>query len=375
MRNLRFYYDEYKKQLAEIKTFIQSVELQKDVISELEISEKAGINNLNLSLQYSKIIKQVVESPIQYNAVIISVYGCFEQYIDNIFEAYCQALYDTIEDYDNFPQKMKEKHIKKLGDFLSNPQRYKNYELTNKQAVRNAAEAFYNPKEGFGNNKRLILTHGGNLKIEQITELASDLGIEDFERNVVSNYVFKEYFINREVFNEETYTRLISSGSKRLFEILDRLVEERNNVAHGWVESRIKLSDILNEYIDYMECLAESILEVLIKSIHITQYNNDKMYLIGKPLQVIDHHIVCINNQEILLRKGDYLLAVKNDRFKVLTIRTLQKDGIDIEGVYEKNIDIGIGFEKRVDLNVDEEYEIYCERELLNARSVIHWNS
>lgn len=375
MRNLRFYYDEYKKQLAEIKTFIQSVELQKDVISELEISEKEGDNTLNLSLRYSKIIKQVVESPIQYNAVIISVYGCFEQYIDNIFEEYCQALYDTIEDYDNFPKRMKEKHIKKLGDFLSNPQRYKNYDLTDKQAVRNAAEAFNNPKEGFGNNKRLILNHGGNLKIEQITELASDLGIEDFERNVVSNYVFKEYFINREVFNDETYTRLISSGSKRLFEILDRLVEERNNVAHGWVESRIKLSDILSEYIDYMECLAESILEVLIKSIHITQYNNGKMYLIGKPLKVIDHHIVCINNQEILLHKGDYLFAVKNDKFKVLTIRTLQKDGIDIEGVDEKNIDIGIGFEKRVDLNVDEEYEFYCERELLNARTVINRDS
>lgn len=375
MRNLRFYYDEYKKQLAEIKTFIQSVELQKDVISELEILEKAGNNTLNLSLQYSKIIKQVVESPIQYNAVIISVYGCFEQYIDNIFEEYCQALYDIIEDYDDFPKKMKEKHIKKLGDFLLNPQRYKNYDLTDKQAVRNAAEAFNNPKEGFENNKRLILTHGGNLKIEQITELASDLGIEEFERNVVSNYVFKEYFINREVFNEETYTRLISSGSKRLFEILDRLVEERNNVAHGWVESRIKLSDILSEYIDYMECLAESILEVLIKSIHVTQYNNGKMYLIGKPLKVIDHHILCINNQEILLHKGDYLFAVKNDKFKVLTIRTLQKDGIDIEGADEKNIDIGIGFEKRVDLNVDEEYEFYCERELLNARMVINRDS
>lgn len=375
MRNLRFYFDEYKKQLVEIKTFIRSVELQKDVISEMELLEKVDNKILNLSLQYSKIVKQVVESPIQYNAVIISIYGCFEQYIDNIFEEYCQALYDIIDNYDNLPKKMKEKHIKKLGDFLSNPQRYKNYDLTDKQAVKNAAEAFNNPKEGFGNNKRLILTHGGNLKIEQITELASDLGIEDFEKNVVSNYIFKGFFINREVFNEETYTRLISSGSKQLFEMLDRLVEERNNVAHGWVESRIKLSDISSEYIDYMECLAESILEVLIKSIRITQYNNGKMYLIGKPLKVIDHHIVCINNQEILLHKGDYLFAVKNDKFKVLTIRSLQKDGVDIDGVEEKNIDIGIGFEKRVDLNVDVEYEFYCERELLNARMVINRDS
>ena len=123
MRNLRFYFDEYKKQLVEIKTFIRSVELQKDVISEMELLEKVDNKILNLSLQYSKIVKQVVESPIQYNAVIISIYGCFEQYIDNLFEEYCQALYDIIDNYDNLPKKMKEKHIKKLGDFLSNPQR------------------------------------------------------------------------------------------------------------------------------------------------------------------------------------------------------------------------------------------------------------
>ena len=279
MINLRFYFDEYKRQLAEIRIFIQSVELQKDVISEIEFYEKQGEKKLNLSLQYSKIIKQVVETPIQYNAVIISIYGCFEQYIDNVFNEYCLAIYGVIDNYDNLPEKMKEKHIKKLGDFLSNPQRYKNYELTDKQAVKNAVAAFNNPKEGFGNNQKLILSHGSNLKIEQILELANDLGIKNFENSIVSNYLFKSYFFKREIFNEETYNRLISNGSKPLFEMLDRLVEERNNVAHGWVETRIKLSDIASEYIDYMECLAESILEALIKSIYIIQYENDKMCL------------------------------------------------------------------------------------------------
>ena len=79
-----------------------------------------------------------------------------------------------------------------------------------------------------------------------------------------------------------------------------------------------------------------------------------------------------INNKGILLHKEDYLLAVKNGRIKVLIIKSLQKDGVDIEGVEEKNIDIGVGFEKRVDLNVDEEYEFYCEKELLNVRAVIN---
>lgn len=286
------------------------------------------------------------------------------RYIDNVFNEYCLAIYGIIDNYDNLPEKMKEKHIKKLGDFLSNPQRYKNYDLTDKQAVKNAVEAFNNLKVGFGNNQKLILTHSSNLKIEQILELANDLGIKNFEKGILSNYLFKSYFFNREIFNEETYNRLISNGPKRLFEVLDRLVEERNNVAHGWVETRIKLSDIASEYIDYMECLAESILEVLINSIYIIQYDNEKMYLIGKPLKVIDHHIICINNREIVLHKEDYLLAVKGSKSKVLTIKSLQKDGVDIESIEEKNVDIGVGFEKRVDLNVDEKYEFYCERKL-----------
>lgn len=365
MNNLRFYFDEYKKKLAEIRTFIQSVELQKDMISEMEANIKGKDCDLTISLQYSKIVKRVVESPIQYNAVIISMYGCFEQYIDNIFNEYCQVIYGIIDNYDDLPEKMKEKHIKKLGEFLTNPQRYKNYDLTDKQAVKNAVEAFNNPKEGFGNNQKLILAHGSNLKIDQILELASDLGIKNFERNIASNHLFRTFFLNHEDINEETYNRLMSNGSKRLFEILDKLVEERNNVAHGWVESRIRLSDISSVYINYMECLAESILEVLIKSIYLIQYNNDNMYLIGKPLKVIDHHIICINNKGSSLSKGDYLIGVKNNKIKALEIKSIQKDRVNVDRIEEKNIDIGIGFEKRADLNIDKEYEFYCEKVLM----------
>ena len=62
------------------------------------------------------------------------------------------------------------------------------------------------------------------------------------------------------------------------------------------------------------------------------------------------------------MHKEDYLLAVKGNIIKVLTIKSIQKDGVDIEHIKEKNVDIGVGFEKRVDLNVDEKYEFYCEK-------------
>lgn len=366
MDNLRFYYEEFEKQLLEIKMFIQSIELQKDMISELDAGIDGYSNQIDKTLQYSEIIKQVVESPIQYNAVIISIYGCFERYIDNVFNNYCTKIYESIDDYGKLPEKLKEKHIKKLGDFLSNPQRYKNYELSVDQAIGNASIAFENPKIGLGNNQKLILSHGANLKIDQITELASDLGIASLEKSIVSHYLFKSYHIEQGDYSDETYTRFMAQDPKRLFEILDKLVEERNNVAHGWVENRIKLSDIASEFLGYMQCLAEVINDVLLKSIVNIKYQNTKLYPIGKPLKVFDHHIICINNKEVLLNKGDFLVAVKGEIIKVLLIESIQIESMGIEKLTDFNVDVGIGFKKREDLNVDENYEFYCDSSFLS---------
>ena len=367
MDNLRFYYEELEKQLIEIEMFIQSIELRKDMSSELGTRKDMFTNEIDKTLKYGEIIKQVVESPIQYNAVIISIYGCFEQYVDNVFSNYCVRVYESIDEYEKLPEKLKEKHIKKLGDFLANPQRYKNYELSVNQAIENAFVAFNDPKTGLGNNQKLVLSHGANLKIDQVTELANDLGINCFEKSIVSHYLFKLYHIYQKDYSEDTYTRLMNQDTKRLFEILDKLVEERNNVAHGWVENRIKLSDIASDFIGYIKCLTEVINDILLKSIATLEYKHAKLYAIGKPLKVFDHHIICINNGIVKLNKGDYLIAVKGEIVKVLLIESLQIDSNEIEKITKLNVDVGIGFKKREDLNVDEDYEFYCDNSFLSC--------
>lgn len=363
MINLQLQYQKLEEQLEYIQTYIQSIELQKNMISEIEnqITDQATLNSFPKTIDYSRIIKKVIASPIQYNAVIISIYGYFEQYIDNIFSTYCNELYSIVDTYDNLPDKLKEKHIKKLGDFLTNPQRYKNYDLTNVQAIKNAFYAFENPKTGFTNNQKLILSHSGNLKIEQISELANDLGIPDFEKSIANCYIFKNYQMQHNDYSKENYSNLVARNSKKLFNILEKIVDERNNVAHGWVENRISFSDIDNEYIEYIHYLSKSILEILILSLFNTKYNHGKLYFIGKPIEVYDHHIIGINNKGSLLKKNDYLYAIKDKAKKILRIESLQKDLKDIDEISEYNVDIGIGFTKHCDLNIDKNYEFYCD--------------
>ena len=241
MINLQLQYQKLEEQLEYIQTYIQSIELQKNMISEIEnqITDQATLNSFPKTIDYSRIIKKVIASPIQYNAVIISIYGCFEQYIDNIFSTYCNELYSIVDTYDNLPDKLKEKHIKKLGDFLTNPQRYKNYDLTNVQAIKNAFYAFENPKTGFTNNQKLILSHSGNLKIEQISELANDLGIPDFEKSIANCYIFKNYQMQHNDYSKENYSNLVARNSKKLFNILEKIVDEYSGYVHKVVKNMV----------------------------------------------------------------------------------------------------------------------------------------
>lgn len=119
MSDLQIYSEKFRRQLEEIQKYIFSLDMQKNVISELSILEKMGGStpNLEATLKYSKVLKDVIKTPIQYNAVIISIYGSLEQFINELFEGYCNLLYDAIDNYDNIPVKMREKHIKRLGNF------------------------------------------------------------------------------------------------------------------------------------------------------------------------------------------------------------------------------------------------------------------
>lgn len=185
--------------------------------------------------------------------------------------------------------------------------------------------------------------------------------IPDFEKSIANCYIFKNYQMQHNDYSKENYSNLVARNSKKLFNILEKIVDERNNVAHGWVENRISFSDIDNEYIEYIHYLSKSILEILILSLFNTKYNHGKLYFIGKPIEVYDHHIIGINNKGSLLKKNDYLYAIKDKAKKILRIESLQKDLKDIDEISEYNVDIGIGFTKHCDLNIDKNYEFYCD--------------
>ncbi len=360
MNGIQIYCEKFKKTIDEIKQFIEGIDLQKSMIRELiryDTDLKGKISN---TLQYGKIIKEIAVTPIQYNAVIISVYGCFEQFIDNVFDWYCNNLCNVASDYAELPQEIKDKHIKKLGDFLVNTQRYKSYNLDEINAIQNAYVAFDNPKDGLVKNRCLLLNHGGNLKIDQIKDLAKGLGVENFVQKITENIRFKSYFIEQGIHSEQTYQRLKGHDAKALFDVLNQLVEARNNVAHAWVEERIELNLVKEKWLEYLKILSEAICITIQTSFVEYLYNTGKLYGLGKPLDVIDGRIICINSGGVILKVEDNLIAKDGEgKIKLFKIKEIKVDGKSINETEDIERNIGIELVSQENLNIHKNFEFY----------------
>lgn len=365
MKNIQLCLDNLVKRLEKISDYLSSLDVQKSMIRELE-SEKTNEyfmeypDEFYSTMMYIEKIKSVALSPVQYNALIISIYGCFEEFIDKLFAEYINLLCLNISNYEELPEKLRDKHLKRLGDFLSNPQRYKNYGVTAQEAIDNCYLLLNSQKTiNFGENMPFVLAHSGNITMEQLVELMGELGINDALRKIVNNYNFIMYQKEYRDFTEDIIKRYASNNPSVLFSPLSAIVEARNNVAHGWEDNRSDYNGIRENMICFIECLSKALTEIIISSFLTRQYNRGRFKEFPKAIKVIDNHILCINNKDIMLHIGDYILALTKNDSKVLKIKGIQIDGVSVEEINEENIDIGIEFEKRADKNIKGEYT-YC---------------
>ena len=88
----------------------------------------AFLKDMNM-YEIKKRYVEIVNTPVTYNAIIISLYGCYESYVDKLADLLLDHWASTIKSYEDLSAKLKNKHIKKSGEFLTHPRRFRNYEL------------------------------------------------------------------------------------------------------------------------------------------------------------------------------------------------------------------------------------------------------
>ena len=74
-------------------------------------------------------LSSISRSTVSYNAVIISLYGCYENYVNSLIEELIRQISDNSSDYSDIPTDMRISNINLSSDFLNAKHRYKNFNL------------------------------------------------------------------------------------------------------------------------------------------------------------------------------------------------------------------------------------------------------
>ena len=356
LENIEEEYSAFCKRLDSINQYINLLDSEKNFFKSSLVDEE--IQEKDYIIKLIEDIKYNMNSQVIYNAIIISLYSCYENFIDNILIKYLETISNLGIKYEKLPKNILDNQIIQLGNYLSNTNRYKNYDLKYVDVINNLNNCL-NGESEYKLNTRILITHSGNLGIDSLKTLFSQIGINNIFEKIKYDKFFEEYYmIENDVADIEELRRIFGSiEEKILFTILFDLVNRRNGIAHSWNEDdRLSIQTIQDKYIKFFSVFGKAIKDIIINEIYNILFDNNLLYEFSTIHQVINNKIVCLNNGNQKITKNDYIYAVSGDnKTKTIKIINIQINRNDVELVEEMNVDIGI----EVDGYIKEGYKFY----------------
>lgn len=344
MKELLSAYNLFSNRVDDISSFIQNMMSSNDTWGSFE--------NFELSEEQQNLLNYVQSSggkTIQYNAVIISLYGCFENYIDTVFSRYLDFVFSGVSEYDNLPKKIKDKYTSKLSEYLIAPNRFYGIDIPTVKLLDDYLKVL-NSNFSETVNKTFLLMHSGNLRLEQLNTFMVEMGIQSPKSKIYSNTLMKSFHLDVLGYDEADYALKVSRDSQDLSMYLDKLVDQRNSVAHGWVESnRISIYDFNTYLIPYMKVLAEVLLRILLcESIQFLPKEETAKSFEEKPLAVYNHNIVCLHIIGQAVSIDDYMIYLSGDAPVCARIKCIQINKQHINKISGEECNIGIELDTRI---------------------------
>lgn len=355
MNAIRKERDKFLENLTGVEEFIVFNNEQGRVLEKL-CSSKVNIQAVDLGVVKKRFMK-IMSTPVTYNATIISIYGCYETYIDKISSLLLDFWKEKAGCYSEISESIRAKHMQKCGEFLSNPQRYQNMDITQMKVIKNLNMCLADEKM-YMLNKELLLSHSGNLGIGQLIQFFKELGIKESRTKILNDHQYIEYISKKYELSIEDARKLINnkkSDDKFLFKELSQLVEQRNKVAHGWsVDERLSSGYLSENIIPFMGMLGYVIADLFISEFVEILHVTNSLKKFDDAIAVYNKRILCINCKGANLKCNDYIYANTGKRYIALIIKELQYNNQTVVEV-TNNKNVGI----LVDFDIKKEWEFY----------------
>ncbi len=310
-------------------------------------------NGDRVSISLRQILSQSERKVFDYKLSILILYGAFENFVENIILSYLEKLNLSIEQFDDLPDEIKNSHTELSARLLEYIHAgYGKYDqITEEEVVKRLYSCICN-SERYRLNTIAYTHHSSNLRIDVVRELFNGVGLKGIDKKIVKEKTFLDKMkILDDNYSEDMNQKIIL---EKAFFRINEIVERRNDIAHGVddADENILSINVILDYCDYFTALAETIYSIVMKE-YISFMINKRSKIVhelGLPINIYGKNIVCLNNKNNQIRKGNYLAAKNSkDVVRVGRIVSIEIDGKQVD--YISN-EVGIDFGAKVDFQV-----------------------
>ncbi|MCD8450427.1 hypothetical protein LNI98_12080 [Tenacibaculum dicentrarchi] len=319
----------------EMKLLKFYIEFQNNSYKSQSKIEKNDPNSVLKTLTISKI-KQ-----FDFNSHIISIYGAYEYFIEQLLVRYLSEICSKTSSYELLPEDIKKNNLNKTLEVIKQIEYRKNQNVKPEKVIEILHKNINENSSTI--NINAFKNHTANFRISVIDNYFSEIGIKNISSLVRQYEPLKTHLKN-------TISDYSTKKSSIIFQPLEHICDLRNDIAHGVNNIQLINKTILFEYIDFMNTYTTSIFELVNNNYLMRIYEQNKNEI--EVLNIYNNQILCFNTKGLVIKKGSKILVKSENHFPnvyLTNIKGIQhnNDSINITEI-NKNIEIGVMLDKRI---------------------------
>lgn len=340
------------KNLRDLIEHIENNNKIKSFINDVQ-KEDSQFKQYSLWLDFNSVTSRVFE----YNSYIISLYGFFEQFIEQTLAEYIDTICSLYSNYNHLPKEIIDNNIKKNAELLSLLEYPKYKDVDGKYIIKNLYDSIHKKESII--NTIAFCHHTSNFRITGIIDYFKSVGVSNLGKNIGLHSPINKVL-------EDKYGNFSNLPITTIFSIIDELAERRNYIAHGVDKDDIldseQIINMCNFINDFSSSLSKSLNNSYLNIIHLTENNKltfNKKKL--KAIKIFGNKILCINSNNLNISLQSKILIVSNSipSYKLSNINNIQYNGKNIKEI-SPSLSVDIGLELSEKIKDKNKFYLFC---------------
>lgn len=289
-------FESFQAELSQIKDYIKHIKQVNDLMS-VDIIQNSSVFQI---FRTHFILFQTDKKIFEYKAIIISLYGLFEKYIELWVKEYLECL-SRVFDYNKLSDNIKNKHfelsMKLIGIVVDG--RYAKYSSLKKEDILYKLNKCITNNQLYDFNLDAFTMQSGNLTHSRIEEIFKTIDI------IISKELIKN--IELVILTELSVDQIQNKESSVIFAKVNELVERRNAIAHGAIIDNLLGLSELERYIEFLEKYCFAIFGVL-DEMDIRNHTIEKYQQVSCKGVFSGKEIIGVSIENYTIKTGDWII-------------------------------------------------------------------